>query len=475
MRIVPVQTAAGAAAPPAPAQPLARHLKETVTLALPIIAARTLILIMFVVDTIMSGWAGAEQLAFMGLGVAPQLVLMLVAIGALQSVVVMTAQAQGAGDATGTGRIFRAGLLHALGLGFLVLTASVFSEAFFLATGQAPGLAAGAARVTTAFAFGIPGMLAFTATSLFLEATGRARVGMLILIAVNLLNIPLNGVVALGWGGFVEAKGAVGAVAVSSVLRWASFLAALGFLLADEIRKGDPRRLIVPARVWAAEAGTLGGEAGRRLRAIGLPMGLAQGVESAAFATIVFIAGLLGTTALAAHQITMTLVSLIFMGAVGMGGATAIRVGRAVGAGARADVPRAGWTGIGLGALVALPFSALFATVPDAIARIYTDDPAVLAITRQTFLVAATFLSLDAAMGVAMGALRGTGDVWVPTLMQASAFWIVAVPVAWIFSAALGLGPVGLLGGILAGTIASLAFLLPRFSRVSRGRLARLA
>lgn len=453
---------------------LGRHARETIVLALPIIAARALILVMFVVDTIMSGWAGATELAYMGLGVAPQVVLMLVAIGALQSVVVLTAQAQGAGDQTGTGRIFRVGLVHALALGLLVLVLSIFAEAFFLATGQAADLARGAARVTAGFAWGIPGMLAFTATSLFLEATGRARVGMAILIAANLANVPLNGVFGLGWGGLVEPSGAVGTVMVSSALRWASFAAALAYLLADEVRRGDPRRLIVPASVWWSEIRDLGGAVGATLRRIGIPMGIAQGVESAAFATIVFIAGRLGTTALAAHQITMTLVSLIFMAAVGMGGATAIRVGRAVGAGRYADVPRAGWTGIGLGALAALPFAVVFVAAPDAVAGIYTDDPRVLEITRGTFLVAAGILAFDAAMGVSMGALRGTGDVWVPTLMQAASFWVVAVPVAWLLASAAGFGPVGLLGGILAGTFASLACLLPRFARVSRGTLRRL-
>lgn len=432
-----------------------------------------MILVTFVVDTIMAGWAGAAELAHMGLGLAPQVVLMLVAIGALQSVVVLTAQAQGAGDPSGTGAVFRAGLVHAFGLGAIVWGLSVFSEGFFLATGQAPDLAAGAARVTTAFAWGIPGMLVFTATSLFLEATGRARAGMAILITMNLVNVPLNGIVGLGWFGLLDPHGAVGCVAVSSALRWLAFLAAFGFLLVDERAKGDPRGLIVPLRRWIDEAIALGGTAGTKIRAMGLPMGLAQGVESAAFATIVFLAGHLGTTALAAHQITMTLVSLIFMAAVGMAGATAIRVGRAVGAGAAAEVGRAGFVGIGLGAAFASPFAALFVLAPDAVAGIYTDDPAVLAITRSTFLVAAAILCFDAAMGVVLGALRGAGDVWVPTLMQASAFWIVAIPVAWLLAAPLGYGPVGLLGGIFAGSIASLGLLVPRFRRVSKGPLRR--
>lgn len=456
------------------AMPVGRHAIETLRLAGPIIVARAMLLVMFVVDTAMAGWAGAAELAYMGLGVAPQMVLMLVAVGALQSVVVLSAQAQGAGDATGTGRVFRAGLIHAVALGLLVGLLSVFSEPFFRATGQAPDLARGAARVTAAFGWGLPGMLAFTAVNLFLEATGRPRAGMVILILVNIANVPLNGIFGLGWFGLAEPAGAVGCVAVSAALRWVAFLGAIGYLLADEARRGDPRRLVVPASTWLAEIATLGGAAGRQIRAVGLPMGIAQGVESAAFTTIVFVAGTLGTTTLAAHQITMTVVSLIFMMAIGTASATAIRVGRAVGAGAGADAARAGRVGIVIGAVMALPFSVWFLINPDPIGRLYTDDPAVLALTRQTFLVAAFFLSIDAAAAVLMGALRGAGDVWRPTILQTSAYWLAAVPIAAVLAGPGGFGPVGLMGGIVAGAAVSVALLDHRFRRVSRGPLGRL-
>jgi MATE family multidrug resistance protein len=195
-------------------------------------------------------------------------------------------------------------------------------------------------------------------------------------------------------------------------------------------------------------------------------MGLAQGIESAAFACIVFVAGTLGTIALAAHQITMSVVTLVYMTAVGMAGATAIRVGHAVGAGSRPDILRAGTVGIALGALISLPVGIAIALAPDRIAGIYTDEPAVLAITRHTFLVAGILLAFDAAMGVVTGALRGAGDVWVPTLAQTAAFWMVGLPVAIWLATSGGLGPVGLMAGIVIGTLASLGILLPRFGLV---------
>lgn len=448
-------------------RPVRDHFVETVELALPIIVARAGVLMMFVVDTVMTGWVGARDLAALALGTAPQLVLMLVAVGALQSVVVLTALAQGRGDATTTGAVFRAGLLHALALGVLVLVLSLGAGPFFRWVAEDPDLAAGATAVTAAFAWGTPGLLAFTATNLFLEATGRPRVGMITMLVANLLNVVLNGVFALGWGGFVAPMGAVGAVATSSALRWAAFLAAFALLLVDEHRRGDPRGLLVAPRELLAEVLAAGGEPGRAIRRMGLPMGAAQGMESAAFATVVFLAGRLGTVPLAAYQVTMNLVTLVFMSAVGTAGATAIRVGWAAGRGEPAEVGRAGRVGIVTGMLFAAPFALAFVVCPSTVAGVYSTDPEILAIARHTLVMAGCFMCFDAGMGVVSGALRGIGDVWVPTLAQAAAFWFVAVPLAWALAEPMGFGPVGLLGGIFAGIMVSLTILATRFVAIS--------
>ncbi|HQF30821.1 MAG TPA: hypothetical protein PLJ34_05180, partial [Hyphomicrobiales bacterium] len=100
-------------------------------------------------------------------------------------------------------------------------------------------------------------------------------------------------------------------------------------------------------------------------------------------------------------------------------------------------------------------------------AGLFVRDEAVLGLAEGTVRVAGFILVFDAMMAVAMGALRGTGDVWVPLGLQAGAFWIAMLPAAYGFAMVLGYGPVGLIAGILVGILASLSLLLPRFSRVS--------
>jgi len=97
----------------------------------------------------------------------------------------------------------------------------------------------------------------------------------------------------------------------------------------------------------------------------------------------------------------------------------------------------------------------------------------VIAIARETIWTIGWLFAFDAMMGSILGALRGVADVWAPLAMQAAAFWLVGVPVAWALAIPAGLGATGLWWGIGAGIIVSLALLLPRFAVVARRPIAR--
>jgi MATE family multidrug resistance protein len=450
---------------------LAWHVRRTLQLAAPISIARAAILIMYVVDTIMTGWAGPGELGALGLGVSPQLTFMLVSIGILQSTAVMTAQATGAGEPRRTGVIFRSGLVHAAGLGLIGFALSFGAAWLFRLTGQPADVIDAAAAVSIAFAAGVPGMLLFVTCNLILEATYRPKVGMVIMLAANVINVPLNGILVLGWGGLVEPMGAVGAVAGSSALRWLAFLATLTVLLVWDGRLGDPRGILAALRDRAAEGSSA---VGRTIRRIGLPIGIAQGVESAAFSSMIFIAGRIGKEAIAAHQATIALVSFVYMIAIGVSAATSIRVGNAVGRNRAADVRLAGWSGIILAGLLATPFAFLFILRPELVVSIYGLEGAALQVTAATIAAGGLILVFDAMMGAGLGALRGVGDVWVPLALQIVAFWIVAVPLSALFSIRYGIGAPGLWYGILCGVGLSILLLALRFRTVSNRTIERL-
>ena len=450
---------------PAPGA-FATHLRLTFVLAAPIIVSRAAILAMTVVDSTMTGWSGTDELAALGLGVAPQITLQMIAIGFLQAAPILTAQAIGAGEPGRGGAILRAALGYALLLSLFFIGLSLGGAWFFRVLGQPPSVVDQAAAVTLAYALGLPGMLLFVACNMFLEAVGRPKTGMAVMIVAALLDVPANLIFALGWGGFVEPMGALGAITTSSALRTLAFVATLLILLRWERRRGDPHGVV------AALADLRSGmSVGRRMRRIGVPMGLAQGVESAGFSAMVFLGGLISASALAAHQATLTLLSLVYMSAVGIGAAASIRVGQGVGRGSMQDVRLAGFAAILLAGAVALPFGLVMTTAPETVARLFGLEGEALRLTAATMVVGGLVVVFDAMMGATLGALRGTGDVWVSFAIQVGAFWILAVPVAALLGLTFGLGAPGLLFGILTGVAVSFALLAWRFNVVSRRTL----
>lgn len=454
----------GAPGPPeAPEGRLHRSVVGTARLAGPVIVARSGALILIAVDTAMTGRAGSIELAYLGIGLAPQVVLFVVSIGLLAGTSVLSAQADGAGARHECGAIWRLAMVHALALGAVAGLLCLGGERFLLATGQEAALARGGGAVMAMFAWGMPGIMVGISTSFFLEGIRRPKAGMVVMLGANVINAGLNWVFIFGHLG-APAMGAEGAALATSASRCFIAAALVAYVL---IMRGG------------ADYGVRGpivglGELGRKLRRIGYPLGLAYGLETAALMTLVLMAGYLGAASLAAYQIAQNLISLIFMTALGFATATAVRVGHAVGRRDRPAMALAGWTGIGLSALTMALFSVVFLVAPELLAAIYTDDPALVKSAAAIVWVVGLLLVVDGIQGVCMGALRGMGDVWVPATLHLISFWAVAIPVGAYASFKGGLGPPGLMVGLLVGMTVAAILLSLRFLTISRRDIRRL-
>ena len=441
---------------------LRAHLRETMRLAFPVMLARLGVLTIVTMDTAMSGHASADDLAWYAVAIAPQIPLMLVGIGLLMGTIVMTAQAVGAGAPERCGAIWRTALAHAAVAGTVMATSCAFGEAFLLAAGQPESIAAGGGRVLAALGFGLPGMLLYVATSFFLEGIGRPVPGMVIIIGANILNIGLNWLLIFGHGG-LPGLGAEGAAIATSIVRWCMFAAAALYVL----RYVDRRHFGITAASDPAE------RLGPRMRRVGLPMGIAHGLEASAFAVMTLIAGLLGAAEVGGYSIPMNLLALAFMGAIGLSTATSVRVGNAVGRGDPAGVRWAGWVAVGVAAVYLAAVAVVFGLVPARLAALYTADAAVLAIAVPTIVVCAIAAIPDGVQGVLMGALRGASDVWPATVLYVFAFWMIMVPLGYWLAVSRAMGATGLMIAVAAGATVAALLLGWRFRRVSARAVRR--
>lgn len=388
-------------------------------LAAPISLARFAMLLLVVVDAAMLGHADSQGLAFYGLGSAVAMVPFLIGVGMMIGVAVLTAQARGAGRDRDCGAIWRVGLTHALAMGFFFAALGLGGESFLRAIGQTPALAVGGGGVVLVIALGLPGAFAFLASTLFLEALNRPRPGLVVMAVANLANAGLNWLLLDGWPA-LGLDGASGVALATSVTRWLMALALIAYVL----------RFSEAARYRVLDRLRNGWQVGRRLRRLGYAFGLAQGLESMAFSSLALLAGYLGLAAVGGYQIVINIIAFAFMGAVGVATATGVAVGHAVGREDASAVARAGWSGVA----TIVMFMGLFAIgvelFPDALAHIFTNDPAILAVVVPTLVVAGFMLLADGSQAVLMGALRGAGDTWVPTALHLCAFILVMVPAA---------------------------------------------
>ncbi len=429
-------------------------------LAMPVAVARTGMLVLVIVDTAMTGYFSSAELAYYGLGQAVFMVCMLIGVGMLVGTAVLSAQAVGAGSHSDCGVIWRVSGLHALALGALFVVLAQGGGYFYTLFGYDQDLTHGASRVLVILTYGLPGQLLFTASILFLEALNRPGPGLAIMVGANVLNAVFNWLLIgadLGWGG-------AGAAWATTAVRWLIAMAAVIYIL----RMKDAAVYNVAGPLNEARL------LGRKLRRLGYPLGLAQGLESAAFASLTLFAGLLGAEAVGAFQIVMNLVAFCFMAAIGVGTATAVHVGLAIGRGDQRQMMLSGWGGLFTISVFMAAMAVVMALFPGSLVQIFTQDPVLLAIAVPTLLVAAATLITDGAQGVLMGALRGTGDVWIPSALHLCSFLLVMVPAAYGFAIWADIGTPGLMMGTFCGVTLAAVLLASRFHLVSKRPVARL-
>jgi MATE family multidrug resistance protein len=183
--------------------------------------------------------------------------------------------------------------------------------------------------------------------------------------------------------------------------------------------------------------------------------------------------GLIGTTALAAHQIALQVTAILFMVPLGIGIAATVRVGHAVGRGDAAAVKRAGFVAVLLGIVLVSALTLTVILTRFAIARLFfgaaaESAGAVIDLTATLLMVGATFFVADGIQTVAAGALRGMNDTRVPLLLAAISYWLIGFTAAYWLAFRTPLGAVGVWIGLSCGTAVYAALLILRFRRLTR-------
>ena len=441
---------------------LKHHVREMVRLAVPTAVARAGLLFMVLVDTVMVGRYATAELAYLAIGTAITVPLLVTGIGLLVGTIATAAHAFGRGEPHLSGAAWLRSLPYAAGLGLAGAVVCAFGAPILSWSGQAPDVAEAGGRIAWIVGIGLPFALMFATTGFFLEGIKRPTPGMIVMIGANLLNVLLNWLLIYGNAGFPE-LGAEGSAWTTTAVR--AFMAATLIAYALSMR-GRQRFAVHRWPVWRSGDWAM-------QRRIGYGGGLSHAIESSAFTMMSLFAGRLGVAELAGFTIALNLVALIFMIAIGFSSATAVRVGFAYGQRDARDLTLAGWTGLLTNSAAMGFFAVLFMLLPGPLAALYSGDPTLLATATPLIVMAGLVLIPDGGQVVMANALRARGDALTPTALHAVSYLVVMIPLAWLLAFPLGRGAAGLIEGIIIASVVSLTLLAGRFQQlVRRDRLS---
>jgi MATE family multidrug resistance protein len=396
-------------------------LREVIVLALPVVATQVSVTLMGVVDSIMVGRLGATELGAVGLGGVWTWTLVCFWMGLATVVQTFVSQAHGAGANR------ECGAWAWQGLGVLVPMGLAAGIALHFGAGEVvhlldpgPTLEPIAASYMSMRAFGVAGNVAMMVLASFFRGLGDTRTPLWVTIFANLTNVVLDYGLIFGELGMPE-MGVAGAGLATAMSEWLGALALFAAFRSRRMRDLHGTKF-VPVD-WTRV---------RRLFSTGLAIGGQWLLEMLSFAIFLLFVARMGDESMAASQAFISLLSLSFMQASGIGLAVSTLVGRYIGArdpgAVRKSYASAMWLATILGGVIALVFLA----VPGLLMSAFTSNSEVLRLGGPLLAIGAVFQLFDAWAIVTDGALRGAGDTRLPFLMRFALGWLLFVPLAWI-------------------------------------------
>lgn len=443
-----------------------QELATTSSLALPLVITALAQMSMELVDSLMMGMLGPDELAAGALAGSVFVITIVVGIGLLSSVGVYCARAYGASKPTDAVRVIQHGLILALLISLPAMLFIYWAPALLLWIHEPVNVVANTQAYLYGIVYGIIPLFGYVALREFTAAFTHTRI---ILIA-NLCAVPLNviGNYVLMYGKLgLPALGIQGIGLASAMVEWMLFISLIVYVVnAKDMRKLKVFHWLKPTWIHL-----------RSLLTLGWPVAVFMGLEVGMFSVSALLIGYFGATQLAAHQIALQLSAFAFMIPLGISQATAIRVGHNMGAGSVQGAKTAGWVGICLGLMAATVMAGIFLGFARDIVELFLNEDLphtqqALALAKHFLYVAVVFQWFDAVQVIATGALRGLKDTLVPMVLGLLSYWLAGLGVGVSLGFWLQWQGIGIWWGLAVGITFSAILMQWRFIANINKRMA---
>ncbi|MGE7766147.1 MATE family efflux transporter [Peribacillus sp. NPDC096540] len=298
-----------------------------------------------------------------------------------------------------------------------------------------------------ALSIGIIPLFVYNALRAFIDALGQTRISMIITLGALPINVIFNYLLIYGKFGFPE-LGGVGSGYATAITYW--LIALIAILVVVKINPFSTYKVF-------REFFRISWKEWRALLIIGVPIGLAIFFETSIFSAVTLLMSKYDTVTIASHQIAMNFASLLYMIPLSISMALTIVIGFEIGAARYKDAKEYSWIGITMALMMSLVLSAILFLFREPVASAYTKDHNVMMLTSHFLIYAIFFQISDALQAPIQGILRGYKDVNVTFAMSLVSYWILGLPIGFLFAKYTDMGAfgywIGLISGLALGAI----------------------
>lgn len=435
--------------------------KANLKLALPVVLTQVGQILTQFADNVMVGQYGGNDptpLAAVSFGGAVFFILFIASIGIALGMTPLVGELYAQGDRIKSAALLQNGILFytLLGLATAIVQLSIIPMMYHL--GQPADVVDMAIPYYKMLVYSMPFIMLFFAFKQFLEGVGNTKVEMYITIFVNLINFGFNYLFIYGNMGFPE-MGAEGAGLGTLLARMMAPVLMIIYFYRRQKYRAYLDGFSPLNYSWATI---------RQLLRMGIPIASQMFMEASAFVGTSIMMGWISKVTLSANQITATLSNCAFMIVMSIGAATTIRVSHCYGARNIGGISMAAKASYHLVLAWNLIAAVLFISLRNYIPLLFTTNPEVISLASNLLLFVALFQLSDGIQNVSVGILRGIQDVRIIMPIAFTAYWVLNLPVGYLFGFTLGMGAPGLILGFTFGLSAAAVMMIIRIRRSIR-------
>jgi len=436
-------------------------------LAYPIILAMLGHTIVGVIDNIMVGQIGPTELAAASLANSFVFIGISLGVGFSTAITPLIASSDATNDINSGRKVFMNGLLLCTILGFALFGILYFMKPLLDYMKQPEEVTLMAKPFLDVVALSLIPLVIFQAYKQFADGKSQTKYSMYATIIANVVNVVLNYLLIYGVWIFPE-LGMMGAAYGTLFSR----IAMLIYMCLALNNLSDFKPYLSKISFKEIDKAVC-----NKITKIGGPSSMQSLFEVGLFTGAVWLSGMIGTSAQAANQIALSMASMTFMFASGLGVAAMIRVGNQKGFQNYVKLRVVALSIILMTVLLYTFFALFFVIFHNYIPLFFLDaedaknallNQEVIELAGKLLMIAAIFQISDGIQVTVLGALRGLQDVNIPTLITFVSYWIIGFPVAIYLGLYTNFGAEGIWYGLLAGLTAAAIFSYLRLNYMTR-------